>query len=173
MRELVDVYTGHMERLIQTMPHSEQIVRNVLLDRDVVEKTCMILAMKTEQTRTDGMYHNAITGFPFHFNIPSFCVIEIGCCQSISAFSAYWTEHKFDSYQDYVEGILYTEGKGFDLYERLTGETLPETPTQEILGRFLVGHILRCMEEKMLFVSLVRVPLPPDEQIMVFPPELL
>lgn len=173
MQDLRTIYCGHIERMIGIAPHAKDLMRTVLLSESFVERVCLILSMKSDLTSADRLYHNAILGFPLPLESPSFCVFEIGSAPSLDDFKTYWDEHGFDSYRDYVNGILYVDGKGFDLYETQTGETVPEPPTREAIAGFLYGHILRVLEEQLLLMSVLWVPSTSKKGIMVLPPELL
>jgi hypothetical protein len=170
---VIDTYRQHMEKLVACLPANKELVQHAFLDRESADRVCMVLLTKTKQTAEDGEYHNAIIGFPLPFEAPSFCIVEVGCSRSVDAFADHWAKLKFDSYQDYVHGILYVDGKGFDLFEKMTGETLPASPTRETVSRFLVGHVLKTEKEKMLFTSVIWLPAKADYGITVFPSELL
>ncbi|MCG2661713.1 MAG: hypothetical protein L6437_15885 [Kiritimatiellae bacterium] len=173
MEDLRTIYCSHIERMISIVPDAEDLIRGVLLNESFVEQVCLILSMKSDLTSEDRLYHNSIIGFPLSLEAPSFCVFEIGSTFSLADFKTYWAEHGFDSYRDYVGGILYVDGKGFDLYETQTGEAVPNPPTQEAIAGFLYGHILRVLEEQLLLMSVLWVPSTSEKGIMVLPPELL
>lgn len=172
MDPIFDVYHRHMEKLVAALPVNKEMVRCAFLDRKSADRICHTLSIKTKQTAEDGAYHNAISGFALPFESPSFCIVEVGCCRSVQAFSEYWAERNFDSYQDYVHGILYVDGKGFDLFQMMTGESLPATPTRDTVSRFLIGHVLRTEKENMLFTSVCWKPAISQYGIELFAPEL-
>jgi len=173
MNPIVDVYHKHVEKLLAVLPANKDLARHAFLDRESENRICQTLMLKTQQTAADGTYHNSIVGFSLPFESPSFCIVEVGCCQSVQAFSEYWAERNFDSYQDYVNGILCGDGKGMDLYQTMTGESLPEKPTRDTVSRFLVGHVLRAENEKRLLMSVVWLPATSQHGIALLAPELL
>ena len=167
-------YKTLVARAIEVFPNHEPVLRAVLLDEGFFEKVPFILEAKRDQTNEDKQYHNSIVGFLIR-NVerhPSFAVIEIGCTWSFVSFHKYWQGLGYDSYMDYVHGILYDDGKGFDFYERYTEEKLPEDVTPEFVSDFFVGHVLRVLEKDHLLMALVWLR-PESEGIRIFPPELL
>lgn len=165
-------YHIHVERLVAIVPEHAELLRRVLLNNDVVEKVCLILQTKTDMAGADGEYHNSLLGFPIPaLDNPSFGVFEVGCARSLDDFRKYWVRLGFDSYEDYLRGILYNDGKGFDLYEQLTDEKVPDDLSEEIVGRFFCAHIIKVLQPDLLLAGLFWIC--PSKPLRVLPDELL
>jgi hypothetical protein len=165
-------YKAYLEPLIASTPaHHHETIRNVLTHPSLAEQVALVLALKSEQTEVDGEYHNAIIASRTHGLATHFTTLEVGCTPSLLYFEKYWHHLGYDNYRDYVAGILYNDGKGFDLYSTITGQPVPDEPSQEFVGRFIIGHVLRDLKRNVLLLSLQWTL--PDGRLAVFPPELL
>lgn len=173
MDPVISVYRQHVQRFVTTCSANKTLVEHAFLNKESSDHICETLRHKIKQTEADGEHHNALMGFQLPFESPSFCVIEIGCCSSVAAFSRYWAERNFDSYDDYVQGILSVEGKGFDIFQRMTGEPLPTPVTRETVSRFLVGHVLHTEQERILLMSALWRPATEQYGIATFASELM
>ena len=173
MDKLLEPYFEHIDRIIGLIPVHKDLITGVLLDPGFVNNIGLILSTKTEQTQNDNLYHYAMTGFPLPFGSPSYCVFEIGVTYSVDNFRNYIISQQYEDYNDYVIGILDNKGKGFDLYETMTGDTTYKEINKETLSNFVFGHILRSLNEEILLMSVLWNAHGEEKGIMVFPPELL
>ncbi len=165
-------YIAHLNRAIAGMPlHHHETLRSVLTHPGLVEQVGAVLAKKSAQTEADGEYHNAIIGRPTSGSAANFTVFEIGCTPSASHFEEHWGQLGYDSYQDYVAGILYNDGKGLDLYKLTTGQPVPEEMSPDFVDQFIIGHVLCDLESNTLLMSLLWMLA--DGRLAIFPPELL
>jgi len=166
-------YRAHIQRLMQVCPEHASLFRAVFLEQRFVQAAVGLLAQKSLLTENDGEYHNALLGFPTQLECPSFCVIEFAAAPSVGSVGHYWKRLEYDSYEDYVHGILYGEGKGLKLFAMKTGKVVPEELTKQFLAQFLYGHFVRAVAEQVLLTSLVWLAPDDEAQLLVFPPELL
>lgn len=165
-------YEIHVDRLINTLPEHEDLFRATLLNKEFISQMRMWLEMKSDQASQDGEYHNSIIGRKIDgIETPSFMVFEIGCTPSIDRFRHYWDRLGYDSYNDYATGILYNDGKGFNIYENLTDNQLPEEIDDAFVKQFFSGHILRVLEEELLLMSAAWLGAG-EKTFVVYPPEL-
>ncbi len=170
--QFVLAYKTHLERLIAGITsHHHETIRRELTPSRFAEQIGLVLAMKSDQAREDGEYHNAVIGGPTIEAAAEFIVFEVGCTPSLRHLKQYWHRLGYDGYKDYVVGILCNEGKGFDLYSQMTGQLIADEPTEQFVRRFITGHVFCDLEQNILLMTLLW-PLP-DGQVAVFPPDLL
>ena len=170
-------YNITVVRIINLLPKHESLLGSVLLSAEFVEQVMMILSMKTDQVKTDKQYHHAVNIQDISKDIisyakPSTACFEIGVTPSLKVFKKSIISKNYDDYSDYVMGILEIGIKGLR-FDRQIDDLVPEDKKDKICSRYMFGHVLYSVKEKMLYMSVVWLSLDEENTILAMPPELM
>ncbi len=170
-------YLITVEKIIKLLPKHKSLLDSVLLSSGFVEQVMMILSMKTGQVKTDKQYHHTVISQDISKDIisyakPSTACFEIGVTPSLKVFKKSIISKNYDDYSDYVMGILDIGIKGLR-FDQQIDDLVPEDKTEKICSRYIFGHVLYSVKEKMLYMSVVWLALDKENTILAIPQELM